>query len=77
MDEAEIEHLAKVREAMRSPDVSLHPVRTFTHGLGIQVYVKNLKVGPILFPGEDKDIPDLMHTLGTMMVKEPEEETGG
>jgi hypothetical protein len=78
MDESEQTHLAKIREAMASPDVSLHPARTFTHGLGVQVYVKNLKVGPILFPVEGQSIADVLHMLGTMMTdeesgEEPEE----
>ena len=60
------EDLAKMREALQSPDAHIRLVQTFTHGRGAQVMVKTRKIGPIIFPGEDMTLAEVMHMLGKM-----------
>jgi hypothetical protein len=58
--------LAEIRAAMKHPDVRLHLPLTFTHGVGVQVYIKGRKVGPLLFPPDGGTVADTLHMLGEM-----------
>jgi hypothetical protein len=66
MNDYETETLAKIREAMADPHVSIRLVPTFDHGTAAQVYVKSRKVSPLLFPGDGESLADVLHMLGTM-----------
>ena len=60
--------LADIKEALRSDEVRLRLVYTFTHGRGVQVYVKTRKVGPLLLPAEGQDISDVLAMVGSLAV---------
>lgn len=69
--------LDEIRQAMQSYDWQLDAVVTFTHGMGVQVYLRKpppsrgrRKVGPILFPSEGQTLADLLATLGSMTQRE-------
>lgn len=64
--EAENPALAEIRDALRDPNVSIKLPHTFTHGRGVQVYVKTRKVGPLLLLSEGQTLADMLHLLGTM-----------
>ena len=65
----ETDALAQVREALGSSDVRLALVHTFTHGRGVQVYVKTRKIGPLIFPPEGGTLADTLHMLGAMAIE--------
>jgi len=59
-------NLDEMREALRSNDVRIALPITFTHGRGVQIYVKSRKVGPIILRSGDQTLADLLHMIGTM-----------
>ena len=66
MDSKDAAALTEIREAMHDPNVSIRLPHTFTHGRGVQVYVKTRKVGPIILRSEGQTLADLLHMLGDM-----------
>ncbi len=58
--------LAEIRDALGSNDVSIRLPVTFTHGRGVQVYLKTRKVGPIILCGPDQTLGDMLKMLGDM-----------
>lgn len=58
--------LDELREALAGPNVSIRLVSTFTHGRGVQVYVKSRKVGPLIVPEGPQTLADVLHMLGTI-----------
>lgn len=65
--------LADVREALANPDVRIALPHTFTHGRGVQVYVKSRKVGPIILRDEGQTLADMLAMIGRLA--EPQEQT--
>jgi len=64
MTDAEVDTLAKIREAMKDPNASVRPVLTFTHGMAAQVYVKSRKIGPVICTTEGQTLGDVFKMLG-------------
>lgn len=57
----------EIRDALIHPYGSMRIVQTFTHGRGVQIYLRTRKVGPILFPPEGQSLSDLLATIGSMV----------
>lgn len=60
------QQLEEMREALASPDVRIALPVTFTHGRGVQIYVKSRKVGPIILRSEGQSLSDLLAMVGNM-----------
>lgn len=68
MNPVEERHMATIRDALASDEVSIRLVRTFTHGRCAQVFVGRKKVGPILIPGDGQTLADVLTMLGKLAV---------
>jgi hypothetical protein len=64
------EPLDAIREALQSPDVRIALPHTFTHGRGVQVYVKSRKIGPIILRSGDQSLADLLTMIGNLAESE-------
>lgn len=60
---------APIREALLSTDGRIALVPTLTHGLGVQVYRKGRKIGPIILPAEGESVADVLSMLGALVIE--------
>lgn len=68
--------LESLRHAMKGALWRAEAVLTFTHGVAVQVYVKDngskskryVKVGPLLLPPEGGSVADVLSMLGALTV---------
>lgn len=60
------ETLSQIKEALADPNVSIKLPVTFTHGRGVQIYVKTRKVGPIILPTGDQTLADILQMIGSL-----------
>jgi hypothetical protein len=56
----------EMRDALKDPNLRIALPVTFTHGRGVQLYIKTRKVGPMILKSEGQTLADLLHMLGTM-----------
>lgn len=65
--------LEQIKTALKGPDVSLHLVKPLaisvggkSLGVGVQVKVKNRKVGPVIFPADGEGVSEVLAWLGDL-----------
>lgn len=59
--------LLEIRDALLTGGARIAVVQTFGNGLAVQVMKGSKKIGPLLFPGEGKGLPDLLALLGSVL----------
>ena len=77
MNEHETGLLDEVRAAMKSDEVRLNLVPTFSHGEAVRVEIKNgsarwRKVGPLMFPADGGTTADVLVMLAEMRTEAAE-----
>jgi len=67
--------MEEIRDALTGGEVSLHLIRPLALrvggkplGVGVQVKVRNRKVGPVIFPAEGETVSNVLSWLGDMAV---------
>ena len=58
--------LDAIRDALADPNVSIRLPHTFTHGRGVQIYVKSRKVGPVILRSENQTLADILRVVGNL-----------
>lgn len=69
MTTPENQALAEVKAALQDSEVRIRLVHTFTHGRGVQVYLKTRKVGPLILPSEGENVSHVLAMLGSLAVQ--------